>query len=905
MWGARRLIFANGVCLAALLATSGTSTAGDVGAARPPSDTSRPYWAGGPAADVADAGPAEGAASDTARPYLEVIAAESVEVAADAPSTPPQQVPPTQQIPTPEIPAPGGAGAPAPIPPATVQDPAAPRLNPTGRTMTIVAPLKDREVFLGDVEMQIGADDSIQVSVDQVFELLARTLDPAAVEPLRDLAEPGVFAPLSTFAERGMPITFDPRSLELSIAIPAAARGRRSIGLADLDRELYGDFAEPEGFTAYLNLHAATDYVHKGSGDTGFGDPLVLLDGAARFSGWVLESEATWDGDRGFSRDGTRLVYDDVDRLNRWMVGDLLPQSRGFSGVQDIAGVSVARTYALLDPQRNVAPRGGRTFTVERDSTVEAFVNGRSVRTIRLTPGTYDVSDFPFVQGSNDVELVIVDDAGQREVLSFSLFIDRTQLAPGLSEYGLYAGVRSSRLGDSIEYSEDFAANGFYRYGLNENLTIGGNFQYSEAASLVGGEAVWGSPLGTIGGDIAFSHLDNGGAGWAANVSFERLIQSDNGGMSLLASVEARSRRFGTGGLIAPNNPYVFNSSLGINKSFGNSSFIGGQLRYAKARDGFEDESSIRLTYGRRLTDRMNVVLDLDWGDGGFADGASFRVALVRRIGDTGSARAEYDSAGERARLGYQTSGGRGVGAWSASGNLDVASDRYGLNGSASYAANRADLGIAHATAYSQTTDEITDQRTSFRASTGIAFAGGQFAFGRPVSDGFVIVRPYAGAPNVSIEVEPSPEGYYARSGALGPALYGQVSAYSPRTVIYDAAEAPPGFDVGQGALRLMPPYRAGYLVTVGSDYGLTAIGRLLNRDGEPVTLIAGVAIEQGGEGRRVEIFTNRQGAFGASGLKAGRWRVEMPGEPPLAYDLIVPESPDGIVRAGDLRPVQ
>src|SRR5690606_13742539 len=125
---------------------------------------------------------------------------------------------------------------------------------------------------------------------------------------------------------------------------------------------------------------------------------------------------------------------------------------------------------------------------------------------------------------------------------------------------------------------------------------------------------------------------------------------------------------------------------------------------------------------------------------GGFTDGASFRVALVRRIGDTGSARAEYDSASERARLGYQTSGGRGVGAWSASGNLDVGSERYGLNGSASYSANRADLGIAHSTAYSQTADEISYQRTSFRASTAIAFAGGQFAFGRPVSDGFVIV---------------------------------------------------------------------------------------------------------------------------------------------------------------------
>ncbi|MGZ9113606.1 MAG: fimbria/pilus outer membrane usher protein [Brevundimonas sp.] len=850
-------------------------------------------------ATIGDSSRATAVPSDSARSYWSVVAQDSVAVA-----RPPQQVP-TQEIPTPMTPAPGGAGVPAAIPAPAAQDPTAPRLNPSGRTITIVAPLKDREIFLGDVELQIGPDDSIQLAVAQVFELLARTLDPAAVESLRPLAEPGVFAPLARFAEAGLPVTFDPRSLELTIAIPPAARGRRSIGLADLDREQYGDFATPEAFTAYLNFNGAANYVHTGSGDTGFGDPLILVDGAARLNGWVLESEATWSGDDGFSRDGTRLVYDDYERLNRWMVGDLLPQGRGFSGVQDIAGVSVARTYALLDPQRNVAPRGGRTFTVDRDSTVEAFVNGRSVRTIRLTPGTYDVSDFPFVQGSNDVELVIVDDTGQREVVSFSLFIDRTQLAPGLSEYAFYGGVRSSRLGDSIEYSDDFAANGFYRYGLNESLTVGANFQYSEDASLVGGEAVWGSVLGTIGGDIAISHLENAGTGWAANVSFERLIQDDDGGTSLLATIEARSRRFGTGGQTAPDNPYVFNTSLGVNRSFGNSSFAGAQVRYAMARDGFEDERSLRLTYGHRLSDRMNVILDADWGEGGFADGTSFRVALVRRIGDTGSARAEYDSGGERARLGYQTSGGRGVGAWSASGNLDLASDTYGLNGSASYAANRADLGLAHSTAFSQSANEISDQRTSFRASTGIAFAGGQFAFGRPVSDGFVIVRPYAGAHDVVIEVEPSPDGFYARSGMLGPALYGQVSAYSPRTVIYDAAEAPPGFDVGQGALRLLPPYRAGYLVTVGSDYGVTAIGRLLNREGEPVTLIAGVAVEQGGEGRRVEIFTNRQGAFGASGLKAGRWRIEMPGQPPLAYDLIVPEAPDGIARAGDLRPVQ
>ncbi|MBI1405000.1 MAG: fimbria/pilus outer membrane usher protein [Caulobacter sp.] len=790
---------------------------------------------------------------------------------------------------------------------AKTADTTAPKLNPSGKTITMLVTLKDGRTFLGDVEVQVAPDDSLQVSVPQVIELMQKVVDPAALGALRASSSPGAFAPLERFAAAGLPLTFNPRALELAVAIPPSSRPRQSIGLSDLDRVTYGDFAQPANVSAYANFRGAVDYVHQSAGETGLGDPLVLMDGAARINGWVLEGEATWSGrdGEGFSREGTRLVYDDIPRLNRWVAGDLLQQTRGFQGVQDVAGLSVTRTYALLDPQRNVAPRGGRSFTLERESTVEAFVNGNSVRTIRLQPGTYDVSDFPFVQGSNDVQLVIQDDTGQREVVSFSIFIDRTQLAPGLSEYAFYAGVQSNRLNGDIAYSSDLAASGFYRRGVSENLTLGANFQYVKQSAMVGGEFVWGSPLGTVGGDLAFSQLDGVGDGWAVNISYERLVQDVSGGLSFLATVEARSAQFGAPGQLNPQNPYSFNGSVSINKSFGETSFAGAQFRYAKGRGAFEDEKSIRVTYGRRLSQRYSMAFDVDWADGGYARGTTFRISLVRRFGTSGSARAEYDSRDSRARIGYQTSGGQGVGAWSAAANLDTGKDASGLNGSLSYAANRADLGLAHSTAYSQTTNEITDQRTSVRVATGIAFADNQAAIGRPISDGFVIVRPYEGGKDIAIEVDPTPEGAYARSGALGPALYGQISAYSPRTITFDAPSAPSGFDVGKGALRVFPPYRAGYVATVGSDYGITAVGRLLDNDGAPITLIAGVAIEQGGEGRRVEIFTNRSGSFGASGLKAGRWRIEMPGDPPLVYEFVVKDAPNGIARTGDLRPVR
>ncbi len=777
--------------------------------------------------------------------------------------------------------------------------------SPADRVMRITAPLKERGAFLGDVELKVQSDGAIEVAGWQIVEQLARIVDPTVVEALRPVAEPGLFVPIGRFEELGFPLHFDNSLLELSVEVPVSARARQTIGLANLDRDVYGDFAQPEPVSAYMNVRMATDFVHTGA-NSGLSDPTFFMDGAARFGRFVVESEASYSGDGDFQREGTRAVYDDVENLNRWVGGDLLPQARGFQGVTDMAGVSVERVYGLLNPQRNVAPRGGRTFSLDREATVEALVNGRVIRTLRLQPGTYDVSDFPFVQGSNDVSLVISDDAGRQEVLSFSVFVDRTQLAPGLAEYGVYLGVERDSLGGDIEYTSDAIASAFYRRGISENLTAGANVQYLEGGGwMVAGEGVWGTPLGTFGGDFAYSNLESVGDGWAVNLSYERLMQdAEGGGAALQASVEARSRYFGAPTLFAPENRYSLNAAVSYSRSFGEASFAGVQLRYAKARDGFEDEQTARVTYGHRLSHNMNLIVDASWTEGGFADGAGVRVALVRRFGATGSARAEYDTVTERARLGYQTSGGQGVGAWSMSGALEGSADNYGFNGAASYAANRAELGLAHTTAYSVDRDEISDQRTSLRAATAIAFAGGRVAVGRPVTDGFVIAAPYGGAPGTVIEVEPGPDGYYARSGMLGPALYGQVSSYSPRTITYDAPEAVGGFDIGSGALRVLAPYRAGYVVTVGSEYDVTAVGRLLDSNGEPVTFLAGEAIELDGDAR-VEIFTNRTGVFGASGLRPGRWRIELIGQPPRVYDLVVPETEDGLARVGDLRPVQ
>jgi outer membrane usher protein len=130
------------------------------------------------------------------------------------------------------------------------------------------------------------------------------------------------------------------------------------------------------------------------------------------------------------------------------------------------------------------------------------------------------------------------------------------------------------------------------------------------------------------------------------------------------------------------------------------------------------------------------------------------------------------------------------------------------------------------------------------------------------------------------------------------------LSSYSERMVPVDIENAPAGTDIGQGTFRLFPAYRSGYLLTVGSDYNVTALGTMLNADGEPVALVSGTAREVAHPEREgVTVFTNRQGRFGAAGLAPGQWRVEMLDDARSVFIIDVPADTQGVLRLGEIRP--
>jgi outer membrane usher protein len=800
------------------------------------------------------------------------------------------------------------AAAPPSQAPIEAADPA-PKLNPTGRDITLSAPIRDGDFVLNEVGFILGADDSVRVDTKSFVEALRPKLAAEKIELLQTKIAGTEYAPVGQLAELGYIVRYDPAAIALTVQIPAEARAARDLSLQRFDDPATGQAYQPATFSGYVNFRSFADYIWNG-GNSGIQSPTVLVDSAIRYNRIVVENEGTLrfggDGEKAFTREATRLVYDDRRRLMRFSAGDLNTTGRGFSNSPQLAGLSAQRVYSIVDPLRMVQPTGDRSFTVTRPSTVDATINGLSVRRIRLEPGVYNVRDFPFVQGTNNVQFTIEDDAGGRQTIEFSQFFDRTLLAVGLTEFAVQAGVVAQQGQGSRDYQFGRpAASGWIRRGISETLTLGGNFHVRKDGATVGVETTLATAFGVIGADLALSQVNGAGFGYATNVGLQKTFGGyESISRSISVSAEYRSEKFTNPGFPGVDNRIALNLSASYAQPVGRSQFISLSSSYGLARGAFRNELSARATYGYNINTRMTLTVDGTYEDRSlFGREYGVRATLLVRLGRRSTGIAEGDSRTKRARLSYQTSRGEGVGSWTGSADLDFGEEDVGFNGGFNYNANRAELGVAHTTVYELSGRRAQSQRTSVRAGTAIVFADGKFALSRPVYDGFAMVAPHKSLKGADVVIDPR-EGYYAaKSGTFGPAVEPNLASYIRRTITYDVPNAPIGYDLGTGSAKVSPPYRGGYLITAGSDYSVTALGTLIGTDGLPISLLAGKATEIGvADPKTLTIFTNRTGRFGVSGMREGRWRIEMPTEPPTVVEVEIPDEALGVVRLGEVK---
>ena len=773
---------------------------------------------------------------------------------------------------------------------------------------------------------------------------------------------------LAQLKERGIAMHYDPLNLELEVLPTVDQRPTSTISFSQKGEETAA-FEQPAAVSAYLNMHVSMSYVSQNAhGGTGMESPSIDFDGAVRVGAYVLEGEAsvydqgtTWFGAASlqnyvFYRRGTRLVYDLPDEAIRFRAGDISPAYTGFQTAPDLIGISAETAYSQLQPQTSIRPTGAHSFRIERPSNVEILVDNVMVKHIKLNPGNYNLTDLPLNPGANNVKLIIEDESGERKTLEFNGFSGQELLAPGIGEWSFNAGFKSydrgvagSASSEAIPVAmnttlvsktspESFyaqrqyffdqpAATGFYRIGILDCLTVEANGEADTHVAMSGAGFSLQTIEGFVTAKLAVSDAYNGKPRYAGQLGYNCDKLSLFGYNSSFRIVgEYQTHDFQTVGTYL--SPADFMGYLAVTYSQHLPWDLTGGVSvsyYFADRTGGADESDrwqADASLSSQLSDTMSLSMSLSYGHDGAAEGPASHApgrsgfdAFLRLawIPDTReNIAASYDSRTRTAQTSFtETSEKANIGSWTATAIAETqANGESDVSASASYFSNRAEFYVNHAAGFEGPgyggldRPASTQELTSAAVATSLVYADGAWGIGRRVTSGFALVTPHESLKGSPVVVGDADQPI-AKTDWLGAAVIPSANPYRSARISYDAPDAPAGYDLGSAVFDMKAPYKAGYNLKAGSAYTVTAMGTLLDPEGQPLPLIAGEAREADKEnGRKVGLFTNRSGRFGAQGLAPGTWIIEMPAETgPLRYTMTIPEGVAGVHNAGTLKP--
>lgn len=785
-----------------------------------------------------------------------------------------------------------------------------PDINPYERDIDMTVPLMYRGRSLGDIPVRLTFDDQFFVQTTGFMSLIAPLVSDAARTDLQTKLGSRPTFTADDLAQTGVALIYDPASL--AVVVLEIAPERRAVErlFAPPPRDTEQPDILPAHFSAYLNLSAVQSVVWNG-GDTPL--PSFGLNGAIRLGRFVFEGDGAL-GDTGgfggsggyaFERNYARLVFDEPTRYRRWLVGDLNPEVRGQQGYVPLGGFGVVRSRQRFNDFQSAILQSNRQLVLQRPSNLRIIRNGVLFRDIRLDAGTYDLSSLPLITGSNDIQIQVNDDNGRVQTLSYQQYLDPIDLEPGDYEYGAYVGRTSTSIGGSPDYNGPLSFSGFFRKSFFNRPAIGVGLQFNRQIQNITGQTQF-----IIGGggrllfNAGISNSRQEGIGYSGGVSYDQLIYRGNRIDSFSIRADYLSRRYGGLGNPNPNNSTSFSFNGQYNRALSESFLLLFSANYVMQRNGGDNYrigASINYNIDRRWSLRGGVDYSRIPGfsnNGGFG----FTVSLIYQPNYRSRAEARYDSSIDSGYVSYLRASSNQIGSVGYGASINRDDSRLTGSGYIDYIANRFDASVSHSSSGNGLSSIGDTNITTVRVTTSLAFADGAFGIGRRINDSFAILYPHPtlGGRTVVAGQSLARNEYISASGTFGGAVNNYLTSYIPQSVQYDVRDPPTGYDIGPGVLRVRPSYRSGYAIQVGTDAFVTALGTLLQPNGQPVSLAGGraTALDRP-DLQPVAFFTNAVGRFGVAGLRPGlRYKVELytPRGAVPAFEFTVPQDTDGLV---------
>ncbi len=772
------------------------------------------------------------------------------------------------------------------------------------------------------VLLESGDRTKIRINSTVLFANLKQVVRSEILEKLQVGIDSEKNIAIELLRQNGLKAVYDDRKLELFIEVPPTQRKVNVLNSQSGDPEAANAIL-PSQISGYLTIRGGDKFIFtdQGNASNTVRQPLNLnFDTALNWNGWVLEGNLSFveRAASEWKRGDFRIVHDDIDRAVRYVVGDLAVPAVGYQLSKPLLGVAIARNYSL-QPYLITRPVSQYEFFLENPAKVEIFNNGRLLQTLQLNAGQQDIRNLSLGTGVNDVQLVITDNVGRVQRLDFSNAIANNLLAPNVQQFAYSLGFPSLASGNGTSY--DFASPTIfasYRQGLNNILTMGGYLQADPRQQIMGIEGALATTFGNISWDTALSNAEQLGIGLAARFGYEFLKSGENNPLdqSFGFTLEHRGANFLSSNLsnnLSTNLSSRLNqtnpSQLDFTTYYRQKLFwgISGGLnfRYQLGRDR-PDSSQIGLNLSKSLDNGAFISLNLsESSDGINPKEQKALISLIWTIPRTlqtiqvSSDMTNKNAPTTRASWTSSSPNIEGIGL-----GVDIArtSSTDNLTGKLNYRGYRGEFKLSQDVLLNR--NGQTTNTTQFDFGTALVFADGYWGLSRPVTGSFVLVVPHPNLQGRVIGINPNAiAGNAAQIEGIGPAVLPDLSPYQVSQIRIAAPNLPLGYDLGQTNYAILPTYKSGTAIRIGTDATILLRGTLRNKKDEPLSQLSGEFISLSDPNwTPLQMFTNKAGKFVLKGIKAGRYELRMFNDPPTIFSIDIPEGKTGVYDLGIVR---
>lgn len=529
----------------------------------------------------------------------------------------------------------------------------------------------------------------------------------------------------------------------------------------------------------------------------------------------LLLSSGSWSSEAGYLRGPTVAHFDDAPRLARYSAGELFAGTTDpLGGSTMLLGVSAGREFSL-DPYILRDPYPRTSLFVATPSTLEIWVGETLVRRTQVAPGTLDIENLPLTEGSSEVRTVLRDAFGREQSASSFFLMGSNLLAPGITDWGLQAGLeRRAAVDGSISYGDPVAISR-WRAGLNRLVTLGARVEASPAVLSGGAIAAAATPVGQLEAGVGASRAgDDGVAG------FVGLRARPHRRASVAAQLRLASEEYANASLRPETDRATARGLLGLNVSPHPRLSLLGEVtawRMRDAGDGIRGSVRGAWSFGAgRLAALSAAVGKLEGLERTWELYATWTMVLPGEHAVELAGRTAGDGEQGWVTASRSLGAGPGVGYRVQAAGGDASRGELDLHGQAAW--GRASFFERWASPFGG-----GERHEAVEASAGLVLIDGGLYPTRPVDGSYTLVV-LEGAPGVRITRDGQPVG---RTGSDGRLLIPGLLPYFGNRITLRDADVPLNFRVDEVERYVAPRFRAGTVEAF--DVGPTRIvqGRL------------------------------------------------------------------------------